>query len=157
GASASWRWFAPSAGGLEWALCVRRRTFLRSKLMLIRPAARVIRLVRLAKATKRLRFNEPLNHCEEYKMREWLTDFRQTIESATECLLRFDEAESARPQAEGKWSAKEVMGHLIASAANNHACVVLAQRRDDLVFPGYEQNRWVEVQHYREASWPQLV
>src|SRR2546427_2029201 len=125
--------------------------------MLIRPAARVIRLVRLAKATKRLRFNEPLNHCEEYKMREWLTDFRQTIESATECLLRFDEAESSRPQAEGKWSAKEVMGHLIDSAANNHARFVLAQLRDDLVFPGYEQNRWVDIQNYREASWPQLV
>ena len=90
-------------------------------------------------------------------MREWLTDFRQTIESATECLLRFDEAESSWPQAEGKWSAKEVMGHLIDSAANNHARFVLAQLRDDLVFPGYEQNRWVEVQHYREASWPQLV
>src|SRR5437870_13065533 len=106
--------------------------------MLIRPAARVIRLVRLAKATKRLRFNEPLNQCEENKMREWLTDFRQTIESTSELLLRIDEAESASSKAEGKWSAKEIIGHLIDSAANNHARFVLAQLRDDLVFPGYE-------------------
>ena len=90
-------------------------------------------------------------------MREWLSDFQQTIESAAERLLRIDEAESAEPKTEGKWSNKEIIGHLIDSAANNHARFVLAQLRDDLVFPGYEQNRWVEVQHYREASWPQLI
>jgi hypothetical protein len=34
---------------------------------------------------------------------------------------------------------------------------VLGQIKDDLVFPGYDQNRWVQINHYQQASWPQLV
>ena len=90
-------------------------------------------------------------------MREWLSDFRQTIDTSTERLLQIDESESAKPGADGKWCAREIIGHLIDSAANNHARFVLAQVRDDLVFAGYEQDKWVEIQHYREASWPLLV
>ena len=34
---------------------------------------------------------------------------------------------------------------------------MLGQLKDDLVFPGYDQNGWVETNHYQESSWPQLV
>jgi DinB superfamily len=90
-------------------------------------------------------------------MREWLDDFKQTIESSAERLLQLDESKTAQEISEDKWSAKEIIGHLIDSAANNHSRFVLAQVRDDLVFPGYEQNKWVEIQHYREEPWPDLV
>src|SRR5438093_9211691 len=89
-------------------------------------------------------------------MRDWISDFRNTIETSSARLHAINESEAARRDGTA-WSAKETIGHLIDSAANNHARFVLAQLRDDLVFPGYEQNRWVEVQHYREASWPQLI
>ena len=32
-----------------------------------------------------------------------------------------------------------------------------AQFTDDLVFPGYEQDQWVNSQHYREASWSDVI
>src|ERR1044071_6422190 len=90
-------------------------------------------------------------------MDQWLEDFKQTIDSASTRLARIAEPESEKPRAEDHWSAKQIIGHLIDSAANNHARFVLAQMKDDLIFPGYEQDRWVEIQNYREASWPQLV
>ncbi len=90
-------------------------------------------------------------------MEQWLEDFKQTIESAAPQLLQITESQSERPRAEDQWSSKQIIGHLIDSAANNHARFVLGQLKDDLVFPGYEQDRWVASQHYQEASWSQLV
>jgi hypothetical protein len=90
-------------------------------------------------------------------MGQWLEDFRQAIESATPRLLQISEAQSERPRAEEHWSSKQIIGHLIDSAANNHARFVLAQLKDDLVFPGYEQDGWVSVQQYQNESWSQLV
>jgi hypothetical protein len=90
-------------------------------------------------------------------MKEWLEDFKQTINSASPRLLQISEAQSEQPRAEEHWSSKQIIGHLIDSATNNHARFVLAQLKDDLVFPGYDQNGWVQTQHYQQAAWPQLV
>ena len=90
-------------------------------------------------------------------MNKWLEDFKDTIDTAAPRLLQISEAQSEQPRAEEHWSAKQIIGHLIDSAANNHARFVLAQIKDDLVFPGYDQNSWVQVQHYQQASWSRLV
>ena len=55
------------------------------------------------------------------------------------------------------WNRKEILGHLIDSAANNHQRIVRAQLADALVFPGYEQDSWVAAQRYRNRSWSELV
>lgn len=89
--------------------------------------------------------------------KEALEDFQRTIEAASEKLLSMSEAESEARRAPDKWSAKEIVGHLVDSAANNHARFVAAQFKDDLIFPGYAQEEWVSAQHYRQASWPLLV
>ena len=90
-------------------------------------------------------------------MDQWLEDFRQTIEAAAPRLLLISEGQSEQPRAEDHWSSKQIIGHLIDSATNNHARFVLAQIKDDLVFPGYDQNSWVQIQHYQRARWSQLV
>ena len=90
-------------------------------------------------------------------MKDALEDFRRTVEGAAESLLGMTEEQSERRSAPGKWSAKEVVGHLIDSAANNHQRFVRAQFQDDLVFPGYAQEEWNAAQHYQEESWPRLV
>jgi DinB superfamily len=72
-------------------------------------------------------------------------------------LLAIPEDVASRPRAAGKWSPKQIVGHLIDSAVNNHARFVRAQLQDDLVFPGYDQDGWVRVQRYDERSWPELV
>jgi hypothetical protein len=90
-------------------------------------------------------------------MEDVLEDFRQTIEEGAARLLLITEAESQIPRAKGKWSAKEIIGHLIDSASNNHQRFVRAQFQGDLVFARYEQDAWVQAQQYNRESWPLLV
>lgn len=56
-----------------------------------------------------------------------------------------------------KWSKKEILGHLIDSAANNHQRFVRAAYGAAMAFPQYEQNDWVRIQRYHEADWQSLV
>lgn len=90
-------------------------------------------------------------------MEQWLEDFKQTIDNVSPQLLNLSETEAEQPRAEEHWSSKQILGHLIDSAANNHARFVLGQLKNDLLFPGYDQDGWVKTNHYQEASWPQLV
>lgn len=90
-------------------------------------------------------------------MDKWLEDFKRTIESTAPRLLQISESKSEETRPQDGWSSKQIIGHLIDSAANNHARFVLAQLKGDLVFPGYDQNHWVESQQYQKAPWTQLV
>ena len=87
---------------------------------------------------------------------QFLDDFHQTIQSAA---LRLKEisADDAGKAAAGAWSAKQVLGHLIDSAANNHQRFVRGQFTGDLVFPGYDGDQWVDAQKYNDESWPDLI
>jgi len=87
----------------------------------------------------------------------FLDDFRRTVDRAAERLLAFSDADASRPPTPGKWSRKEIIGHLIDSASNNHSRFVRAQLQDDLVFPGYQQDDWVRVQRYQKQPWGDLV
>jgi hypothetical protein len=86
-----------------------------------------------------------------------LEDFTRTVEEASVWLLSMTDEEAAARRVEGKWSAKEVLGHLIDSASNNHQRFVRAQFQQNLVFPGYAQDDWVRAQAYDAEPWPHLV
>ena len=86
----------------------------------------------------------------------FLTEFRATLETASERLLEIPEAETEAPLNDG-WCAKQILGHLIDSAANNHARFVRAQLQEDLVFEGYDQEGWVRVEKFEQESWASLV
>lgn len=91
---------------------------------------------------------------------EWETflgEFKDTLSEATPRLLAISEQQSEIPRAEDKWSAKQIIGHLIDSATNNHQRFVRAQFTDELIFLGYEQNEWVRVEHFQEEPWHDLV
>jgi hypothetical protein len=79
------------------------------------------------------------------------------VEAATPRLLAIADGAAGRPPAPGKWSPREVIGHLVDSAANNHQRFVRGQLHDDLVFLGYAQDDWVRVQDYAHAPWEELV
>ncbi|HEY6307179.1 MAG TPA: DinB family protein [Candidatus Angelobacter sp.] len=63
---------------------------------------------------------------------------------------------SDRPQP-AKWSKKEILGHLLDSASNNHQRFVRAALQGNLVFPGYDQAPLVELQRFRSMEWKFLV
>jgi len=60
-----------------------------------------------------------------------------SVVDATELRLRMiDEAESEKPVLRGGWSRKQVIGHLIDSASNNHQRFVRAMLQGELIAPG---------------------
>ena len=87
----------------------------------------------------------------------FLADFRQTVDRAAHRPRALSDDEASSRPAPGKWSRKEIIGHLIDSASNNHGRFVRAQLQDDLVFPGYDQDAWVRAQRYQDRPWPDLV
>lgn len=90
-------------------------------------------------------------------MKTFLKDFKKTLNDAVKRLQSLDDEQSRIPKTPGKWSAKQIVGHLIDSAANNHQRFVRAQFTDDLVFPGYQQEDWVRVQQYEAENWFELI
>ena len=89
-------------------------------------------------------------------MKQFLEDFSRTIQEAEKQLIAIPE-NTAAAGAPGKWSPKQIIGHLIDSAANNHQRFVRAQTTNDLVCPGYDQEAWVSAQRYDQESWANLV
>jgi DinB superfamily len=55
------------------------------------------------------------------------------------------------------WSRKELLGHLIDSASNNHQRFVRAQFQEQMAFPRYVQDDWIAAQGYGERPWADLV
>ncbi|HMC96896.1 MAG TPA: methyltransferase domain-containing protein, partial [Flavobacteriales bacterium] len=89
-------------------------------------------------------------------MEPWIA-LRTAVEQALPTLRAITDPRAAVPRAPGKWCAKEVIGHLIDSATNNHGRFVRAQLTDNLRSEGYAQDDWVRVQQYRNADWIELV
>ncbi len=81
---------------------------------------------------------------------------RAAIERAVPRLEAMSDAEASVSH-DGKWSAKQLVGHLTDSACNNHGRFVRAQGRTDLVFDRYDQEHWTGVQDHASAPWAELV
>jgi hypothetical protein len=88
---------------------------------------------------------------------DYIHKLHRAVENGTLALLALgDEASATRPGA-SKWSPREIIGHLVDSASNNHDRFVRAQLQEDLIFQGYDQRAWVAVQRYQDAPWDELV
>jgi hypothetical protein len=90
-------------------------------------------------------------------MPDYAIELLRIVEAAAPQLRALGDDASARRPAPGKWSPREIVGHLIDSASNNHQRFVRAVAQDDLVFTGYAQDEWVATQQYQQAPWPDLV
>ena len=53
--------------------------------------------------------------------------------------------ETSRPAIAGGWSRKQILGHLIDSASNNHQRFVRAMLQDEVRLPTYDQEGCVRV------------
>lgn len=65
---------------------------------------------------------------------------------------------SDRRNSQGR-TIRQILGHLVDSAVNNHHRIVRLQYSENLEFPDYRQDndRWIAIQNYQEEEWDRLV
>jgi DinB superfamily len=92
-------------------------------------------------------------------MKEEAQHLRETVEKVLPFLRILKDADASLKPRPDKWSDKEILGHLIDSAANNHQRFVRVPHAPEghLDIFGYAQETWVNTQHYNEESWALIV
>lgn len=85
------------------------------------------------------------------------TQLFEIIQKARPKLEAINEEKASAKTIDGKWSIKEIIGHLIDSAANNHQRFVRLQNAAENVSIRYDQEFWVNVQAYQAEKWVDLV
>jgi hypothetical protein len=90
-------------------------------------------------------------------MKELGEQLLRVVETGEAKLRKINDAEAAKPALPGGWSRKQVLGHLIDSASNNHQRFVRAALQPSLDFPAYDQNGNVLLQAPQDADWLLLV
>ena len=85
-----------------------------------------------------------------------LEGFRSAVDHLHSLLERTDEAVAGIQLSSDSWSLKEIVGHLIDSASNNHQRFVRLQEGPLEEFPAYAGERWIQIQRYNQMSWSLL-
>jgi len=81
-------------------------------------------------------------------MQKFLRGWQNKISGIEKQLATIDNDKARIKPAPNKWSINEILGHLIDSAIINHRRFILMQIQNNLLFDGYDQDRWVELQNY---------
>jgi hypothetical protein len=82
---------------------------------------------------------------------------RGVIDEANALLAGVSEERTARRPAPDRWSVRELIGHLIDSACNNHRRFILNQDAERLSVDPYDQEAWVACQRYAETPAAELL
>jgi hypothetical protein len=90
-------------------------------------------------------------------MKELSENVLGTVRNAEKKLRAISVAESEKAVLRGGWSTKQVIGHLIDSASNNHQRFVRAMIQPSLEIPGYDQDGCVRVEAPQQADWEMLI
>jgi len=84
-------------------------------------------------------------------------EFRAEIERLRDALLALSPALADIPWRAGGWTRKQIVGHLLDSAANNRQRFVRAAIDGQYAGPGYAQDAWVAAHGYSDESWETLL
>jgi hypothetical protein len=84
-------------------------------------------------------------------------DLLRRIDTELPHLKALSPERAAAKPANGGWSPKEELGHLIDSAANNHQRFIRAQVEGEFRGQGYAQDEWVKTSGYQDMEWHAVV
>ena len=81
-------------------------------------------------------------------------DLRHSIGEWEKKLLNLDEKVFSSIANQQGRTIKQIIGHLIDSASNNHQRIVRLQYNQSLIFPDYTHynDTWINIQHYQEED-----
>lgn len=80
-------------------------------------------------------------------MQKISAELLRTVAESAGAMKKLSAADWDYRRAPGKWTRKQILGHLIDSAANNHQRFVRVQF-EDTPFIRYDGDNWVAVQDY---------
>ena len=86
-----------------------------------------------------------------------VTPLSAVVASALPRLQAISEDVASQKPAPHKWSKKEILGHLVDSAANNHQRFIRLQVQPELTLPGYDQDDWVRLNGYQQMPWSEIM
>jgi hypothetical protein len=87
---------------------------------------------------------------------ESIKKLSEIIEEYSELLKSISDMKYSMKLSPEKWSKKEILGHLIDSATNNHQRFIRVQFENrPSIF--YDQDMWVAHSHYNELPVKQLI
>jgi N-acetylglutamate synthase-like GNAT family acetyltransferase len=92
-----------------------------------------------------------------YVVKQAAAQLKSVIQTVEPLLRAISDEQASLKPLPGKWSRKEILGHLIDSASNNQHKWIRTWERDDVSFPGYTQDFWVSAQHYQQSDWQLLI
>lgn len=75
-------------------------------------------------------------------------EFNNRLAAVEIRINRLSEEQWSQHYGRDSWLRKEVLGHLVDSAANNHLRFVMAALGGRFSGPGYDQNGWVRIHDY---------
>jgi hypothetical protein len=84
-------------------------------------------------------------------------EFRIELDRLRNALDAVSPALADVPWREGGWTRKQILGHLLDSAANNRQRFVRASTEGAFVGPNYAQDPWVAAHGYAEQAWETLL
>lgn len=79
------------------------------------------------------------------------------IESFRNDYLNLNESLTGIRISDDKWTLREIIGHLIDSASNNHQRFVRLKLSTELEFPDYENGEWLQIQNHNDMKFSDLL
>ena len=86
-----------------------------------------------------------------------LSALRAQSASTPRLLSGLSEAQAMHRYAPGKWSVKEVVGHMIDGERVFSYRALRVARADTTPLPGFDENAWVPAAHFDRRPMPDLV
>ncbi len=89
----------------------------------------------------------------------YTNEIRKTLDEWEQTLFSLPEEVITNRYNHQNRTIKQLLGHLIDSASNNHQRMTRLQYNSHLIFPDYTQDndRWIAIQDYQHADWQNLV
>jgi hypothetical protein len=88
---------------------------------------------------------------------ELSSKFRADLDDVHRTLMSVPVQLADVPWRDGGWTRKQIVGHLLDSAANNRQRFVRAATDGAYTGPGYEQDAWVAAHGYTDQTWETLL